>query len=90
VQLEAMACKKPIVCCELNNGVTFVNKHGETGLVVPPRDSIALAQAINSLLQDDALRTDMGNRGYQRVTTEFSQEKMWSYMLDLYHKILKN
>jgi len=88
VQLEAMACQKPIVCCELNNGVTFVNKHEETGLVVPPRDTQALTQALNKLLQNDELRKSLGNNGYHRAITEFSQEKMWNETLNLYRKLL--
>jgi rhamnosyl/mannosyltransferase len=88
VQLEAMACKKPVICCELHNGVTYVNQNGITGLVVPPRDPFALAQAINTLLQDEQLRLKMGANGYNRVITEFTQEKMWQETLNVYNKIL--
>jgi len=35
VQLEAMASGRPVVCCELGNGVNYVNRHGETGLAIP-------------------------------------------------------
>ena len=38
VQVEAMASGRPVVCCELGNGVTWVNQDGVTGLVVPPAD----------------------------------------------------
>lgn len=88
VQTEAMACKKPVICCELNNGVTYVNQHNNTGLVVPPRNPIALATAINTLLQNEALRLQMGENALERVTTEFSQEKMWTETLSLYEKLL--
>lgn len=88
VQIEAMACKKPIICCELNNGVTYVNQHNHTGLVVPPRDPESLANAINMLLQNPSLCLQMGENGYARVTAEFSQEKMWKETLTLYEKLL--
>ncbi len=90
VQLEAMACKKPVVCCELYNGVNYVNQNNITGLVVPPRDPCALAQAINTLLQDETLRLKMGTHGYNRVITEFTQAKMWQETLMVYNKILGN
>ena len=44
VQIEAMACGKPLICTELGTGTTFINQNKITGLVVPPRDSKLLAQ----------------------------------------------
>ena len=55
VQLEAMACAKPVVTTDLPTGVTYVNQHGHTGLVVPRRNSRALAEAINILLDNRQL-----------------------------------
>ena len=60
VQLEAMACNKPVVSTDLETGVPYVNRNGITGFVVPPRDSWALAEAINRLLEDESLRNHMG------------------------------
>ncbi len=88
VQLEAMACKKPIVCCELNNGVTYLNQDGITGLVVPPRDPLALADALNKLLQDEALSRCMGEAGYVRVMTEFTLAKMCDETLSVYSQLM--
>ena len=87
VQLEAMACRKPVVCCELHNGVTYVNQHGVTGLVVPPRDPRALAMAINTLLTDEALRKRMGDAGFGRATGEFSLDRMIQGTLQVYEKV---
>ena len=44
VQLEAMACGKPVISTELETGTSYVNVHGETGLVVPPNNATALGK----------------------------------------------
>ncbi|MDH4261010.1 MAG: glycosyltransferase, partial [Gammaproteobacteria bacterium] len=46
VQVEAMACGKPVLCCRLDNGVNWVNQDGETGLAVQTADPAALAVAL--------------------------------------------
>jgi glycosyltransferase involved in cell wall biosynthesis len=88
VQIEAMTCGKPVVCTELGTGTSYVNRHGETGLVVPPRDSAALAQAINQLLADLDLRHRLGDRGQQRAEREFSKEAMIEATAALYERLL--
>jgi rhamnosyl/mannosyltransferase len=90
VQVEAMICRKPVVCCELKNGTTYVNRHGETGFVVAPRDSIALAEAVNVLLSDTKLRAALGVAGRARVENEFTLEHMRKGMLVLYHDLCAN
>jgi rhamnosyl/mannosyltransferase len=90
VQLEAMACKKPVVSTQLETGVPFVNQHGKTGIVVLPGDSGALAEAINRLLGDEELRAQMGVEGRKRVETEFTKEKMAQHTLNLYQEVLAN
>lgn len=89
VQLEAMACGKPVVCCELNNGVTWVNRHGLTGLVTRPRDPEALAAAINRLLDNPELRTTMGQAGQVRALKEFSVDGMTQRTLEIYRGLLE-
>jgi glycosyltransferase involved in cell wall biosynthesis len=88
VQVEAMACGKPVVCTELGTGTSFVNLDGQTGLVVPPRDAGALAQAIGTLLQDQSLRQQMGQRARQRAEKEFSSTTMVKRLVDLYKDVL--
>lgn len=88
VQLEAMACAKPIVGCELNNGASYVNRHGETGVLVPPRDPAGLARALNELLADESLRIRLGANGRIRATREFSLERMTKGTLAVYRKVL--
>jgi glycosyltransferase involved in cell wall biosynthesis len=88
VQVEAMASGRAVVSTELGTGTSYVNVHGETGLVVPPRDPGALASAINRLLADEPLRTKMGERGRERARQEFSQDLMIDRVLELYRSVL--
>jgi glycosyltransferase involved in cell wall biosynthesis len=90
VQLEAMACGKPVVSCELGNGVSYVNRHGVTGLVVPPRDPASLAAAVNRLLEDEALRSRLGKGAYARAKGEFTSERMADGTEAVYNAILGN
>ena len=64
--LEGARAAKPLICCDINTGTTWVNRHGETGLVVPPADPAALAQAMNTLDSDDGLciRLGLGARAH--------------------------
>jgi glycosyltransferase involved in cell wall biosynthesis len=87
VQLEAMACGKPVVNTRLESGVPFVSPHGITGLTVPPADPGALADAINLLLGDVQRRTEFGNAGRRRVQEEFSLELMIRRTLDVYDAV---
>ncbi len=88
VQLEAMACSKPVVCSQLNNGVNVVNQDGVTGLAVPVRDIQALASALCSLLNDEALRLKLGAQGAARVANEYSLTAMSAKHLQLYQALL--
>jgi rhamnosyl/mannosyltransferase len=81
-----MACSRPVVCCELHNGVTYVNQHNVTGLVVPPRQPAALADALRRLLDDPALRERLGTAAAERVRHEFSIEAQCEAMLRVYQR----
>jgi rhamnosyl/mannosyltransferase len=88
VQIEAMACGKPVVCTELRTGTTFINQHKKTGLVVPPRDSNALAEAIKKLITNDSLRIELGKNAKQRALMEFTAEKMVDRTFTVYKDLL--
>jgi glycosyltransferase involved in cell wall biosynthesis len=88
VQLEAMACGKPVVNTNLDSGVPCVSLHGRTGLTVPPNDPLALAGAINKLLDDSELREAYGQAARARVDDEFNQDVMLERLVELYSRIL--
>lgn len=88
VQLEAMTRGKPVVSTRLQTGVDWVNRDGETGVVVPPGDVDALAAAIDRLLSNAEERRRMGLAGQARARTMFGVESMTSAILDLYRTVV--
>lgn len=89
VQIEAMACGKPVVNTQLDSGVPFVSRNEETGLTVPPGDSDALARAIGTLLRNPEMRARMGAAAKARVHAEFNVELMARKTLDIYEAVMK-
>lgn len=90
VQLEAMACGKPIVNTKLDSGVPFVSPHGVTGITVPPSDSQALAQAITFLLDNPEQRMEFGRAGKKRVEDEFSLQVMTQRTMEIYQEVINS
>jgi len=87
VLLEAMAFRLPIVASR-TGGITDVVVDGETGLLVPPRDSGSLAQAITALLKDGERARKMGEEGFERVSKEFRDSVANEKMMELYEKLM--
>jgi glycosyltransferase involved in cell wall biosynthesis len=73
--LEAMASRLPVIATDVG-GATEAVRDGREGLIVPPRDPRALANAIGRLLADSLGARRMGNAGFDRVSAEFTVEKM--------------
>ena len=88
VQLEAMACGKPVVNTSLDSGVTLVSPDGLTGLTVPPANPDALGQAINTLLDNPALSAEYGRAGRRRVEQEFNLQVMTHRTLQVYKEVV--
>ncbi len=88
VQLEAMACGKPVVNTNLASGVPFASLDGVTGVTVEPANADALAGAINRLLADVGLRIAYGEAGRRRVEREFTIDAMVQRTRDLYQAML--
>jgi glycosyltransferase involved in cell wall biosynthesis len=73
--LEAMALSRPVVASEVG-GIPEMIEHGRTGLLVPPRDPAALADAIVRLLTDHAYADTLGRAGRDLVHERFCAELM--------------
>jgi rhamnosyl/mannosyltransferase len=87
VQLEAMACRKPVINTRLDSGVPFVSVDGITGLTVPPENSEALASAINTLIDNAELRAKYGSAGRKRVEELFTLDAMTAKTLRVYEEV---
>ena len=88
VQVEAMACAKPIVNADLGNAVNFVAPHDVCAWTVAPNDAPALAGALRHLLADAALRDRLGRQGRRRAEEHFSMQAMVDGTLALYRDVL--
>ena len=84
--LDAMACGKPIVATTAG-GMPEVVQDGATGLLVPPRDHQAMADALVKLLTNPELRARMGAAGVTRVRAKFSVERMLQDTLEVYRRV---
>jgi len=84
VQLEAMACGRPVVNTNIASGVPFASLDRVTGITVEPANADALANGINRLLNDARLRTTYGEAAKRRVQKEFTITAMVQRIRDLY------
>jgi len=87
VLLEACAAGRAIVTTD-SPGCRDVVRGGENGLLVPPQDAVALADAIRRLVEDPQLRNRMGSAGRVRAEREFGIEAVVRAHLDLYGELV--
>ncbi len=81
--IEAAAAGRPIVTTD-TPGCREAVRDGDNGLLVPPRDPSALADALARLIGDPQMRRQMGSRGRARAEQEFAAERIISQTLALY------
>ncbi len=82
VILEAMSAARPVVSTRVA-GIPELVVHEETGLLAPPGDAIALADALEQLIRDPALRLRYGQAGRGRMEQHFRIEKTVAPLLQL-------
>jgi glycosyltransferase involved in cell wall biosynthesis len=85
--IEAAASERAIIATDVP-GCRDIVRHGTNGLLVPPKNPAALADAIAQLLNDAPLRAEMGRRGREIAVNEFSEEKVIQQTLALYRQLL--
>ncbi len=87
VAIEAMACHTPVVASDVG-GLRFTVVPEITGLLVPPKDEAAFAEAIDRILSNPAWRDQLGQIGRQRVEIAFSWSSVASRLSHLYSSLL--
>jgi L-malate glycosyltransferase len=85
--LDAMAAGRPIVATTAG-GIPEIVEDGLNGLLVPPRDHHALADAIVRALKNPAMRQQMGDAGFARVNRRFTVERMVEQTADVYERLV--
>jgi glycosyltransferase involved in cell wall biosynthesis len=83
---EAMASGLPVVGSNIG-GIPALVQHGGNGLLVPPRDPLALAAAIHQLGENPALRAEMGRRNRAHAEATFSWDRVGTRFLSLYNGV---
>ena len=82
-----MAHGLPLIASDVGGNAEAVI-HGETGVLFPPEDTGALAEAIRFLIDSPEIRQSMGERGRERQREFFSLERCLEEHLDLYSSIV--
>jgi glycosyltransferase involved in cell wall biosynthesis len=85
VFLESMAASRPILATAVS-AVPEVVQDGESGLLVPPRETEPLAEAMLRLARDPGLRERLGRAGHQRVIERFALARMIEETLAVYRE----
>jgi glycosyltransferase involved in cell wall biosynthesis len=88
VILEAMAAAKPVIATSVG-GVAEIVIHQETGLLIPPEDVSALADAILWMIENPESAGLMGSKGLEIVQASFSVEKMQQEVFSIYEQVLE-
>ena len=84
--LEAAAAGRPMVAADVP-GCREIVRHGETGLLVPPRDAAALADALERLAGDPALRQRLGAAARKLAERRFGEAAIAAATVDLYRAL---
>jgi rhamnosyl/mannosyltransferase len=85
--LEAMAAGVAVISTELGTGTSWLNRHGETGLVVPPCDPVTLAAALRELLTDEERRRHLAEAAQTRAAA-FDLKRQVTQVLAVYEEVL--
>jgi glycosyltransferase involved in cell wall biosynthesis len=89
VLIEGMALGKPIVASSVG-GIIDLVKNGDNGILVPARDSDALAEAILKLIRNKNLSQELGKNGKTKVYPEYDTSAMIKQIEDMYESMLNN
>ena len=88
VYLEAMSLKKPVIACK-DEGIADVVSDGVEGMLVNPRDVNSILEKLIVLIENEKLRNDMGEKGYQKIK-DLTWKNNALKTLEIYNKVLNN
>lgn len=89
VQIEAMACGKPVINTALPTGVPEVSIDQKTGRTVPPKDSSALAEALRDVLENNERYDHFSQNALREVSARFTSERFFAG-LDALIELVRN
>lgn len=84
--LEAMACSTPVIGANVG-GIRYSVAHGETGLLVPPKDPLAVAHGLVTLKRDPQRAQSMGAAGLARAKEMFTWESVADTLSEVYARV---
>jgi glycosyltransferase involved in cell wall biosynthesis len=87
VNLEALACKTPVVATNVG-GILEVVHDGENGILVEPNNAVKLASAIQHLLDNESIRKKFGEEGRKLVVDDFSTKAVVRKLVEIYEYLL--
>lgn len=85
--LESAMYGKPIICCEIGSGMTYINIDGVTGIAIKPEDPASLRNAMDTLWDDPELTKQYGMNAEQRFQEMFTSNTMVDSYLELYRSV---
>lgn len=86
--VEAAMFRRAMISCEIGTGTSHINRHGETGIIVPPGDADQLAGAMRRLAGDAALAERFGRAARARYEALFTAERMGRAYAQAYRALL--
>ncbi|AZC92722.1 glycosyltransferase family 4 protein [Pseudomonas chlororaphis subsp. piscium] len=87
--LEGAMYGKPMISSEIGTGTSYINIHGETGLVVPPSDPLAFRAAMRQLWDNPEQAAQMGLKAEARYRQLFTADEMGRRWSELYQELLE-
>ncbi len=85
--VEGAMFGKPLISCEIGTGTSYVNLDGKTGVVIPPKDHIALRKAMQTLSTDKEMCEKLGLNARSRYLGKFTAQVMAEEYLKLYKQL---
>ncbi|MBL4663064.1 MAG: glycosyltransferase family 4 protein [Flavobacteriaceae bacterium] len=87
IVVEAMLSKRAVIGSDIG-GISTIIDHGETGLLFPPNDKVALVAAISELIENDKMKHNMEAKAFQKAEEVYSTAAMYQKFIQLYDRVL--